>query len=88
MIQERFRLCLPSPGAPRLVEVQQDLDKNKFYKEYVDLLARPTPAAHPAATKGTALRKDSARRARLSISACVSSLSCHEDFTKERNLTE
>ena len=26
-----------------LVEVQQDLDKEKFYKEYVDLLTRPTP---------------------------------------------
>jgi purine nucleosidase len=31
-----------------LVEVQKDLDKEKFYKEYVDLLARPTPLAHPA----------------------------------------
>ena len=30
-----------------LVEVQQDLDKQKFYKEYVDLLSRPTPGAHP-----------------------------------------
>ena len=28
-----------------LVEVQQDLDKEKFYKEYVDLLTRPTPRA-------------------------------------------
>jgi purine nucleosidase len=28
-----------------LVEVQDDLDKQKFYKEYVDLLARPTPNA-------------------------------------------
>ncbi len=28
-----------------LVEVQQDLDKQKFYKEYVDLLSRPTPNA-------------------------------------------
>jgi purine nucleosidase len=26
-----------------LVEVQDDLDKAKFYKEYVDLLSRPTP---------------------------------------------
>ena len=26
-----------------LVEVQDDLDKSKFYKEYVDLLTRPTP---------------------------------------------
>ncbi len=30
----------------QLVEVQQDLDKGKFYKEYVDLLTRPTPHAH------------------------------------------
>ena len=30
-----------------LVEVQKDLDKEKFYKEYVELLARPTP--HPRA---------------------------------------
>ncbi|HLZ51559.1 MAG TPA: nucleoside hydrolase [Candidatus Acidoferrum sp.] len=29
-----------------LVEVQDDLDKEKFYKEYVDLLTRPTPQAH------------------------------------------
>ena len=28
-----------------LVEVQDDLDKAKFYKEYVELLARPTPEA-------------------------------------------
>ncbi len=28
-----------------LVEVQKDLDKEKFYKEYVDLLTRPTPKA-------------------------------------------
>jgi purine nucleosidase len=33
-----------------LVEVQADLDKEKFYKEYVDLLSRPTP--HPATAKG------------------------------------
>ncbi len=31
-----------------LVDVQDDLDKSKFYKEYVDLLARPTPV--PAST--------------------------------------
>ena len=30
----------------QLVEVQQDLDKEKFYKAYVDLLTRPTPRAH------------------------------------------
>jgi purine nucleosidase len=28
-----------------LAEVQDDLDKPKFYKEYVDLLSRPTPGA-------------------------------------------
>jgi purine nucleosidase len=28
-----------------LVEVQKDLDKEKFYKEYVELLTRPTPTA-------------------------------------------
>lgn len=33
-----------------LVEVQDDLDKPKFYKEYVELLSRPTPGArNPAA---------------------------------------
>ena len=32
------------PGmGERLVEVQKDLDKEKFYKEYVELLSRPTP---------------------------------------------
>ena len=35
-----------------LVEVQQDLDKEKFYKEYVELLSRPTPGAHPGPGKG------------------------------------
>ncbi len=28
-----------------LVELQDDLDKQKFYKEYVELLSRPTPGA-------------------------------------------
>jgi inosine-uridine nucleoside N-ribohydrolase len=38
----------PSNGEV-LVEVQDDLDKQKFYKEYVELLSRPTPnAKHPA----------------------------------------
>ena len=34
----------------REVEIQDDLDKPKFYKEFVDLLTRPTPpaATHPA----------------------------------------
>jgi purine nucleosidase len=32
-----------------LVEVQKDLDKEKFYRFYVDLLTRPTPSAHAAA---------------------------------------
>jgi inosine-uridine nucleoside N-ribohydrolase len=30
-----------------LVEVQVDLDKEKFYREFVDLLSRPTPGARP-----------------------------------------
>lgn len=34
-----------------LVEVQTDLDKEKFYKDYVDLLTRPTPPPHPAPGK-------------------------------------
>jgi purine nucleosidase len=33
----------------QLVEVQKDLDKEKFYKEYVELLSRPTP--QPAANR-------------------------------------
>lgn len=38
------------PGAGEiLVEVQDDLDKEKFYKEYVALLARPTPRAESTA---------------------------------------
>jgi purine nucleosidase len=36
------------PGmGEQLIEVQQDLDKEKFYKEYVDLLTRPTPNIRP-----------------------------------------
>jgi purine nucleosidase len=34
-----------------LVEVQQDLNNEKFYKEYVDLLTRPTPQAHASLVK-------------------------------------
>jgi purine nucleosidase len=34
-----------------LVDVQKDLDKEKFYKEYVDLLTRPTPKAQLAPPK-------------------------------------
>jgi len=34
-----------------LVDVQKDLDKEKFYREYVDLLTRPTPAARLAPRK-------------------------------------
>jgi hypothetical protein len=30
----------------QLVEVQQDLDKEKFYQEYAELLTRPTPGAY------------------------------------------
>ena len=34
------------PGmGEQLVEVQKELDKDKFYKEYVELLSRPTPKA-------------------------------------------
>jgi len=29
-----------------LAEVQQDLDKEKFYSEFVELMTRPTPGAH------------------------------------------
>src|ERR1700683_2605394 len=41
-----------APGKPPelhgpLVEVQVDLDKEKFYKELVELLTAPTPKAHP-----------------------------------------
>jgi len=37
------------PGlGEQLVEVQQDLDKEKFYKEYVELLTRATPMARGA----------------------------------------
>jgi len=35
----------------QLVEVQKDLDKEKFYKEYVELLSRPTPKPAANATK-------------------------------------
>jgi inosine-uridine nucleoside N-ribohydrolase len=34
-----------------LVDVQVDLDKEKFYKEYVELLSRPTPPPRPASAK-------------------------------------
>ena len=39
-----------------LVEVQQDLNKEKFYKEFVDLLTRPTPQDHPALVKQAATK--------------------------------
>jgi len=32
--------------------VQKDLDKEKFYALYVELLARPTPAARSAGPPG------------------------------------
>ncbi|HKV23391.1 MAG TPA: nucleoside hydrolase [Candidatus Acidoferrum sp.] len=35
-----------------LVEVQQDLDKAKFYKEFVELMSRQTPQAHSPAAAG------------------------------------
>jgi purine nucleosidase len=31
-----------------LVDVQDDLDKTKFYREYVELLTRPTPSSTPS----------------------------------------
>ena len=34
-----------------LVDVQSDLDKEKFYKEYVELLSRPTPPPRPASAR-------------------------------------
>ncbi len=34
-----------------LAEVQDDLDKPRFYKSLVDLLSRPTPNSHPLQTK-------------------------------------
>jgi purine nucleosidase len=34
-----------------LVDIQKDLDKEKFYKTYVDLLTRPTPQFHSAPGK-------------------------------------
>jgi len=38
------------PGMGEIeVEVQDDLDKQKFYKEYVELLSRPTPGAKSVA---------------------------------------
>lgn len=37
-----------------LVEVQEDLDKAKFYKEFVELMSRQTPGAHsPASAANT-----------------------------------
>jgi inosine-uridine nucleoside N-ribohydrolase len=37
------------PGqGEQLAEVQQELDTKKFYKEFVDLMTRPSPNAHPA----------------------------------------
>jgi len=38
------------PGlGEQLVHVQQDLNLEKFNKMFIDLIARPTPGAHPAA---------------------------------------
>jgi purine nucleosidase len=34
-----------------LVEVQQDLDKEKFYKEFVELMSRPTPSGRTSPAK-------------------------------------
>ena len=51
------------PGmGEQLVEVQQDLDKEKFYKEYVELLMRPTPGA-----RGNAKQENKVRNLREQI---------------------
>jgi hypothetical protein len=34
-----------------LVEIQQDLDKEKFYKEFVELMSRPTPSGRTSPAK-------------------------------------
>ena len=34
-----------------LVDVQQDLDKEKFYKQFVELMSRPTPSTHAPPAK-------------------------------------
>ena len=35
------------PAVPvRLVEIQMDLDKEKFYRMFVNLMSAPTPAPH------------------------------------------
>ena len=39
-----------------LVEVQSDLDRGEFYKEYVDLLTRPTPQSHAALVEGASTK--------------------------------
>ncbi len=39
------RMKKPAVAGP-LVEVQEDLNKEKFYKEFVELMTRPTPGAH------------------------------------------
>jgi purine nucleosidase len=40
------------PGmGEQLVEVQKELDKEKFYKEYVELLSRPTPKSKATAAQ-------------------------------------
>ncbi|MDP9338194.1 MAG: nucleoside hydrolase [Acidobacteriota bacterium] len=40
------------PGmGEQLVDVQKEVDKEKFYKEYVELLSRPTPHSGPPAAR-------------------------------------
>jgi purine nucleosidase len=36
----------PAISGP-IVDVQEDLDEGKFYKEFLDLMTRPTPGGHP-----------------------------------------
>lgn len=57
----------PRHGA-RLVEVQKDLDKAKFYEEYVALMTRPTPPKQAVKTIGpTVLPPPQSGRSALSL---------------------
>jgi purine nucleosidase len=55
----------PALSGP-LVEVQEDLDKPKFYKEFVELMTRSTPGADASASKQVSIgSSDSAAIAKL-----------------------
>ena len=62
----------------QLVEVQQNLDKEKFYKEYVDLLTRPTPRAHPT---GEARDQEHCAQAVFVALACTLLIPDNRKFT-------